>query len=94
MNFFDYTNRGPLPWGIVRTNRITLRVADGCVEYTRQYHGKKGLSSGISHTFEPSASADEIAKGIHWGCCGWSAGGHEIYTLRDKVTEFLSREGL
>ena len=85
---FDYTARGPLPWAIVRTNEISLQWIASKLVFTRKYRSKDSLSSPIEYTFNSKPSIDEIAKQIHWGCCGWSAGTHQLQQLVEKVTEF------
>ena len=37
---FDYTNRGPLPWAIVRTNEINLQWEGDTLVFTRYYRSK------------------------------------------------------
>jgi len=92
---FRYTNRGPLPWAVQRTNVIRLRWdGDNLIE-SRHYVCNDGTfdDDGIVYVFDNTPdkriTADNVAKMIHWGCCGWSAGGHEIWELREKVAEFI-----
>ena len=91
---FEYTNRGPQPWAIVRTNLIRLEWDGDNLIFTRFYKKDDGsYSSGISHTFDNTPNnritANNVARQIHWGCCGWAAGGHQIWQLEALVTLFL-----
>ena len=96
---FTYTNVGT-PAAIdrngkriVHTNVVRVWREDGVVKYDRRYVSADGTvsESPIEHTFEGNPSTMEIAKMIHWGCCGWSAGGHQIYGLRDKIAALIGQ---
>lgn len=93
---FDYTNRGPNPWAIVRTNEIYLFMKDGRFGYTRYYHvngvaSENGIS-GKLHNASGNFCADEAAKAIHWGCCGWSANSHDVHDLIERIQKFLDNQ--
>lgn len=88
---FTYTNRGPEPWNIVRTNLIVLRWENDTLVFERHY-GDKKVESPITSVFEgDEINPKNVAKMIHWGCCGWSAGGHQIWQLIDKITPFIQK---
>ena len=72
---FIYTNRGPSPWNVIRSNLIRLRREGSKVIFDRFYIGKDGkpVDSPVSDEFDgDKANAAHIARMIHWGCCGWS----------------------
>jgi CRISPR/Cas system-associated endonuclease/helicase Cas3 len=93
---FYYSNHGPIGTGApYRTNEIRLSWHGDDIVYSRHYVCKDGtLDKGIEGVLHESErdgkpNADEIAKGIHWGVCGWSAGSHQIWQLIDRVQEFI-----
>jgi len=71
---FIYTNRGPSPWNVVRSNLIRLRREGSKVIFDRHFMTNGKPSNGIIGTeFEGTEiNAANIARMIHWGCCGWS----------------------
>ena len=88
---FIYTNRGPSPWNVVRSNLIRLRRDGSKVIASRHFLADGKPSSGIEAEFEGSeVNAAHIARMIHWGCCGWSDRG--TTQLIQNVELFLSTE--
>jgi hypothetical protein len=90
---FTYTNRGPSPWNTVRSNLIRLRREGRKVIFDRFYITKDGnpVEDPISSEFEgDEVNAKNIARNIHWGCCGWDDRG--TTDLLRKVELFLSGE--
>ena len=91
---FRYTNLVP-PAARPGTNTNEIRVwRDGdTIKYDRRYVCKDGSvnDTGIEHTFEHphEQTAENIARNIHWGCCGWDAGLHQIWQLRDRIADWL-----
>ncbi len=72
---FVYTNRGPSPWNVVRSNLIRLRRDGSKVLFDLFYIGRDGerVEDPITSEFEGAEiNAANIARMIHWGCCGWS----------------------
>ena len=88
---FRYTNRGPnhsQGVGHVRTNVIRLsRDNEGAITFSRHYVRKDGSfdEEGISQTLPRDSSPREIARRIHWGCCGWDANSVELHSLIEQV---------
>lgn len=80
----------------LNTNRIRLWWDGDDLKYDRRWVGEGGKVSEISieHTFDDTPdnriTPENVAKMIHWGCCGWSAGLHQIWQLRDLVAEFIA----
>jgi|2_EtaG_2_1085320.scaffolds.fasta_scaffold00029_113 hypothetical protein len=74
--------------GKLNTNRIRLWWDNDVLKYDRRYVSKDGSVSDnpIEHTFT-GTSVLHVAKNIHWGCCGWSAGGHQLTQLQDLIRE-------
>jgi hypothetical protein len=71
------------------TNQIELtREEDGRVTYSREFI-TDGKPSGhpIRQTFGSEATAREIARSIHWGCCGWDS--HDTPALLLHIEAFL-----
>jgi hypothetical protein len=77
---------------LCHTNLIRLWRDDrGLIHFDRRYVSQDKVSQyAIEHTFEAGETSAEIAKMIHWGCCGWSAGRHQIWSLFEKVESFLN----
>jgi|TARA_Y100000034_G_scaffold129767_1_gene186854 hypothetical protein len=70
------------------TNRIRLWWDGDVLKYDRRYVSKDGTVSEtpIEHTFTGNEiTTDNVAKMIHWGCCGWAAGGHELHHLKERI---------
>jgi len=93
MTTFTYTNRGPIhSEGVspVRTHLIVLDREGDSLRFTRHYGGVD-VGNGITREFYPGEPTDpvSVAKMIHWCCCGWSAGAHEIWTLINDVKAAL-----
>jgi len=92
---FKYTNRGPRPWAKQRTNMIRLRWDGKNLVESRHYISTDGSfdETGIEHTFDNTGNnritVDNVAKMIHWGCCGWAAGGHEVWQLKERIEAFV-----
>lgn len=90
---FKYTNLvPPAARPGTNTNVVTIWKDGKNIKYKRQYVSSDGTVSenGIEHTFqEKDCYAQNIARQIHWGCCGWSAGGHEIWQLTEIIDNFL-----
>lgn len=89
---FTYTNLVP-PAGRPGTNTNLIRLwrdDSGLIHYDRRYVSDKdkSVSDPIEHTFGAQASPAEITAMIHWGCCGWSAGLHQMPTLWETVKSF------
>lgn len=92
---FRYTNRGPLPWAVMRTNVIRLSREGEAIIFSRHYVSSKDGTfdeEGISQTLPSDTGPWQLARGIHWGCCGWDASPHQIPSLFDKVGEFFEME--
>jgi hypothetical protein len=72
--------------GKLNINRIRLWRDGDKLKYDRRYVSKDGTVSEnpIEHTFT-GTSVLHVAKNIHWGCCGWSAGGHQLTQLQDLI---------
>lgn len=95
MKEFKYTNRGPLPWAVVRTNIIRMeRNEDETITCSRHYVKEDGTykEDGIKSQFGMHDTAEEIAKSIHWGCCGWSANIGQISDLLEQVRGFYKEQ--
>ena len=90
---FLYTNRGPLPYAAQRTNLINLFRGNGRLAFSRRFVKNSGEidDNSIVYTFEKIENSKEIARQIHWGCCGWDAGGHQIWRLIELVDKFLEK---
>lgn len=85
-NQFLYTHRGPKPYNIIRSNLITLTQEGDSIFYKRQFVKDDGsLTDGISG----DVTGEDIARCIHWGCCGWSSGG--TTELQRFVERFLDK---
>jgi hypothetical protein len=87
---FTYTNRGPAPWNIRRSNLIRLRWGNGVLAYDRYYDGDT-TTKPITHVFENRPSPTRVALSIHWGCCGWSAAMHQVIQLIQQVKGFVEQ---
>ncbi len=96
MKEFRYYNRGThSECAIPNTNVIRLSWDGAKLVQSRHYVSKDGTfdEEGIVHVFDDTPNnritPDNVAKQIHWGCCGWAAGGHQIWQLKETVAEFL-----
>lgn len=92
---FTYTNYAP-PAARPKTNTNQIRLwrdENGVLKYDRRYVSADGTVSDvpIEHDFEETDSPETVAKMIHWGCCGWSAGGHQIWALIQRVRHFMEQ---
>ena len=91
---FTYRNRGTFEANCVHENIVELwKDGNGIIHYSRKYVPADGnpISAPIEHEFPANTTSSiEIAKMIHWGCCGWAANAHELYGLIGKVENFLS----
>jgi len=87
---FTYTNRGPKPWAIVRSNLIRLRWENGTLAYDR-YYNCNTTKPPITHVFEGHPTPVVVAQAIHWGCCGWSANKLQLDWLIANIKDFVER---
>ncbi len=95
---FTYTNKvPPAARPGTNTNVVNLRWDGPNLIFGRRYVSRRSGKVDdvpIEHTFDNLGTniitADNVAKQIHWGCCGWSAGGHEIWQLRQRIEQFLA----
>ena len=95
---FEYTNQVP-PAARPGMNTNVIKLwwdKENNLVYDRRYVSNDGSVSKtpIEHTFNDSPqnrlTADNVAKQIHWGCCGWAAGGHQVWQLKKLIESFIA----
>lgn len=87
---FTYESYSPAPWCKLKRNRVTVWIQCGKIHYTREYISENGeFSSPILHTFDENATANEIAKMIHWGCSGTSKNAYELTAIIEKIKPII-----
>ena len=79
------------------TNLVDLRWDGTKLVYSRSYvlTVKSTISDvsedAINNTLCDGITAENVARKIHWGCCGWDAAPERIWHLTEHIRPFIER---